>query len=109
MGSSLHPGGNWDCILIASDRRVTACGARRATAGFNPTIRTMKNAESFLLEHQELTRRYFIRMGATGAAALGLWPASIRGEAPAPELAKAIEALEPYFTAQEDFRDVSRG
>jgi DMSO/TMAO reductase YedYZ molybdopterin-dependent catalytic subunit len=69
----------------------------------------MKNAERFLFEHQQLTRRYFIRMGATGAAALGFWPLARGAERLEPELAKAIETLEPYFTPQERFRDVSRG
>ena len=69
----------------------------------------MKNAERFLLEHQELTRRYFIRMGVVSAAALGFWPLAAGADPPAPELAKAIETLEPYFTSQEKFRDVSRG
>jgi len=48
-------------------------------------------------------------MGATGAAACGLWTLAGRGAEFAPELAKAIESLEPYFTPQEKFRDVSRG
>jgi len=48
-------------------------------------------------------------MGTTGAAACGLWPLAGRGAEFAPELAKAIESLEPYFTPQEKFRDVSRG
>src|SRR3989442_13159213 len=69
----------------------------------------MKNAERFLLEHQELTRRYFIRMGVVSAAALGFCPLAAGADPPAPELAKAIETLEPYFTSQEKFRDVSRG
>src|SRR6266566_2864546 len=69
----------------------------------------MKNAERFLFEHQELTRRYFIRMGVVSAAALGFWPLAAGADPPAPELAKAIETLEPYFTSQEKFRDVSRG
>ena len=69
----------------------------------------MKEAESFLAEHHELTRRYFLRLGATGAAALGLWPSSATGAATAPPLAKAIESLEPYFTEHDEFRDVSRG
>jgi DMSO/TMAO reductase YedYZ molybdopterin-dependent catalytic subunit len=71
----------------------------------------MKNAERFLLEHQELTRRHFIRMGVAGAAVAGLWPLAIGAgaDSPAPELARAIENLEPYFTPQGKFRDVSRG
>ena len=68
----------------------------------------MKNANRFLLEQEELTRRQFLRMGAAGAAALGFGP-RVAAAAPAPELAKAIEALEPYFTPQDKFRDVSRG
>src|SRR6267378_6809726 len=63
----------------------------------------------FLLEHRRLTRRYFMRLGAAGASALGLWPAAFGADRSAPELAKAIEDLEPYFTPPDKFRDVSRG
>src|SRR5437016_8566993 len=69
----------------------------------------MNDAQRFVSEHQVLTRRYFLRLGAAGAAALGLWPFSARAGPLAPELAKALETLEPYFTSQEKFRDVSRG
>src|SRR5438552_2004882 len=69
----------------------------------------MKDAESFVRENQDLTRRYFLRLSAAGAAAVGLWPFSARAGPLAPELAKALETLEPYFTPQEKFRDVSRG
>jgi hypothetical protein len=69
----------------------------------------MKNAERFLFEHQELTRRCFIRMGVVSAAGLGIWPLAAGANPPASDLAKAIETLEPYFTSQEKFRDVSRG
>ena len=68
----------------------------------------MKNANRFQFEPEELTRRHFLRMGAVGAAVFGFWPRGA-GAASAPELAKAINALEPYFTPQEKFRDVSRG
>ena len=70
---------------------------------------TARNAEYFLFEHQEMTRRYFLRMGVAGAAALGFWTPATGAESLAPELAKALESLEPYFTPQEKFRDVSRG
>ncbi len=64
----------------------------------------------FILAHQALTRRYFLRLGLAGAAALGFGPLAAPGADPvAPELAKALDALEPYFTPQEKFRDVSRG
>ncbi len=69
----------------------------------------MKNAERFLFEHQELTRRHFLRLGAAGAAALGLRPLAAGAGIPDPQLAKVIETLEPFFTSEEKFRDVSRG
>src|SRR6266513_1204514 len=69
----------------------------------------MKNLERFIFEPQQLTRRHFIRLGAAGAAALGLWPLTGNAAAPAPDLSKAIETLEPYFTPPDKFRDVSRG
>jgi DMSO/TMAO reductase YedYZ molybdopterin-dependent catalytic subunit len=69
----------------------------------------MNALERFLAEHERLTRRYFLRVGAAGSAALGLRPRPARGGPPAPGLARAIETLEPYFTPQASFRDVSRG
>ena len=69
----------------------------------------MKDANRFLSEHQRLTRRYFLRLGAASAAAFAFRPPAGGAEAIAPELAKAIDSLEPYFTPQEKFRDVSRG
>jgi len=69
----------------------------------------MKSAQRFPCEHQELTRRHFLRVGAAGAAALGFCSVAAGADPQAPELAKAIETLEPYFTPQEQFRDVSRG
>ncbi len=58
---------------------------------------------------QELTRRHFIRLGAASAAALKLRSVGADADAPAPGLAEALGTLEPYFTAPEKFRDVSRG
>src|SRR5688572_13150207 len=62
----------------------------------------------FNSSHRDLTRRYFISLGAMGVAALKLWSADEQA-GDVPELTKAIEALEPYFTDAEKFRDVSRG
>ena len=42
-------------------------------------------------------------------ATAGGLPLVAGAEPLAPELAKAVDQLEPFFTAQEDFRDVSRG
>ena len=69
----------------------------------------MNNSTRFLFKHRELTRRYFLRLGAAGAAAWRLVPRADAAGLTAPELAKALETLEPYVTAQEKFRDVSRG
>jgi DMSO/TMAO reductase YedYZ molybdopterin-dependent catalytic subunit len=62
-----------------------------------------------LFAQQTLTRRHFVRLGATGAAALACHPVAFAGVKSSSELAKAIAALEPYFTRQEDFREVARG
>jgi len=62
----------------------------------------------FLFEHQELTRRYFLRLGVVGAAAVGFWPWSAARSESAANTALP-EGAEPYFTAQDKFRDVSRG
>src|SRR5207244_13537833 len=67
----------------------------------------MGESREFLAEHGELTRRFFLRCGATWAAAKFALPAS-GGDLPA-ELAPALEKMEPYFTPPREFRDVSRG
>jgi DMSO/TMAO reductase YedYZ molybdopterin-dependent catalytic subunit len=69
----------------------------------------MRDFSAFLDEHRGLTRRYFLRMGASSAAMLACWPRSTRGEPVAPELAEAIAKLETILTAQDKFQDVSRG
>ena len=75
----------------------------------------MTDAERFLDQHGALTRRYFLAAGASWAAVGCVPPEPKTPEAkgappkPAPELAAALARLEPYFTFQEKFRDVSRG
>src|SRR5262245_45344103 len=69
----------------------------------------MTNSERFLAEHLKLTRRFFLGAGAAVVASLGGWSRARADRPRSPELAKALEKLEPYFTTQEDFRDVSRG
>jgi DMSO/TMAO reductase YedYZ molybdopterin-dependent catalytic subunit len=68
----------------------------------------MDNRDDFLAEHLKLTRRWFLGAGAAWAAA-GLAPAARAAGPPAPALARALEKLEPYFTPQAQFQDVSRG
>ena len=62
----------------------------------------------FLTEHTELTRRYFLGLGAVGAAALSTMP--LKAETPrSPKLQEAIDQLETWLTLPDKFRDVSRG
>src|SRR5690242_481279 len=68
----------------------------------------MDGRDDFLAEHLKLTRRWFLGAGAAWAAA-GLAPAARAAGPPAPALARALEKLEPYFTPQAQFQDVSRG
>jgi len=59
-------------------------------------------------EHREISRRFFL--GCAALAAGGT--AHLAGAAVEPlpaELARVLERLEPYFTLQANFRDVSRG
>ena len=62
----------------------------------------------FLASHSALTRRYFLGLGAAGAAALAATPAAAAGERD-PQLQAAVDDLESWLTTQADFRDVSRG
>lgn len=61
-------------------------------------------------EHSDLTRRYFLQIGAAGVAGLGtsrLWGQEQGGNADA-LLAEAISRLE-YLTREEDFGNLGRG
>ena len=60
-------------------------------------------------EHALLTRRYFLRLGTAGAAALPLLPwAALAEEKGSDVLAEAISKLQ-YLTLPEDFGTVERG
>jgi DMSO/TMAO reductase YedYZ molybdopterin-dependent catalytic subunit len=67
--------------------------------------------QAFLGEHQRLTRRFLLRCGAAGTAALAAWQHAAWADQKenSPELAEAIQKLEPFFTPAAEFRDVSRG
>lgn len=56
----------------------------------------------------DISRRLFLGAGVATAA---LSSRQVRADTPpqSPELAKAIEKLEPYFTPAAEFEDVSRG
>ena len=62
---------------------------------------------SLLAEHQALTRRYFLQLGAIGAAA-GLTAAQGRAAERDPQLQALVDQLQ-YLTPQPDFGTVERG
>ncbi len=77
-------------------------------------------SEKFFRQHRRLTRRFFLRFGAAGVAAFQTLPIAANrilaqdlpstGQDHSDEiLQEAIDGLEPWLTAQNDFRDVSRG
>lgn len=69
----------------------------------------MNAFERFLAEHRGVTRRYFVRLGATAATFSGFHARQTTAAKIPAALADAIAQLEPYLTKPEDFRDVSRG
>ncbi|HVS36626.1 MAG TPA: molybdopterin-dependent oxidoreductase [Gemmataceae bacterium] len=69
----------------------------------------MNDRQRFLDEHAKLTRRYFLQAGAACVATAGGLSLAAASEPRAPELAKIIDKLGPFFTNQADFQDVSRG
>jgi DMSO/TMAO reductase YedYZ molybdopterin-dependent catalytic subunit len=62
-----------------------------------------------LAKRQGLPRRDFLKLGALGSATLASWPLLGKADSLSPELAKAVDSLEPYFTPTTAFHDVSRG
>lgn len=64
---------------------------------------------SFLTEHKDLSRRFFLRLGAAGVAAIHSLPIFAEEKKRDPALQKKIDQLETWLTRQSGFRDVSRG
>ena len=65
--------------------------------------------DPFVEEHLQLTRRYFLRFGTAGVAALYALPIFAETNERDPALQKVIDKLETWLTKQDDFNDVSRG
>lgn len=63
----------------------------------------------FLQQHQSTTRRYFLKLGAAGAAAMAATPIFGADAAGQDALANVLKELEPWLTEADEFRDVSRG
>ncbi len=68
----------------------------------------MSEAKQFLTEHNDLTRRFFLRCGVTIAAGSAVADNAHAADTPV-ELSLVLEKLESYFTTQAKFGDVSRG
>ncbi len=68
----------------------------------------MTEAERFLAQNGELSRRFFLSCGVAGAVAGSSFPVVTADPIPS-ELTPAIEKLESYFTDPDKFGDVSRG
>ncbi|MGB2865216.1 MAG: hypothetical protein WBC05_17940, partial [Sedimentisphaerales bacterium] len=67
----------------------------------------MNELQRLAKEHSNLTRRYFLKLGAAGIAGLSL--STLRaGENSDDLLAEAISKLE-YLTREENFRNAGRG
>lgn len=64
---------------------------------------------SLLTEHKNLTRRFFMRLGAAGIAAMHSLPVFAGEKERHPALQEKINELESWLTRQNRFRDVSRG
>lgn len=69
----------------------------------------MPYSDAFLNQHSRLTRRYFLRFGLVGSSLLANWHRFGLAAETAKKNDKQGAAADPYFTPEEDFRDVSRG
>jgi DMSO/TMAO reductase YedYZ molybdopterin-dependent catalytic subunit len=65
--------------------------------------------DDFLAQHTSLTRRFFLRCGVAGVAAMGALPLFARGAEREASLEGALDNLETWLTRPDDFGDVSRG
>lgn len=69
----------------------------------------MNRLQQFLNEHEQLTRRYFLGLGAASAAIMSQGVPRAGAAEPLPELDAAIAKLETIMTLPDAFQDVSRG
>ena len=67
------------------------------------------SSQRFLRQHQTLTRRFFLGMGAAGIAAMRSSPLFAEDTTESESYRELIAGIEPWLTRQEDFQDVSRG
>lgn len=68
-----------------------------------------KSIARLLSEHTAVTRRWMLSQSAVGIAALGTQTIALANDGSQQVLREALEKLESWLTAQQDFRDVSRG
>ena len=67
------------------------------------------NDADFLAEHARVTRRFFLRQGSAGIAAMSALPLFANENHRDAALQTALENLESWLTNPDDFGDVSRG
>lgn len=68
----------------------------------------MNDSNSFIRQHRFLARRHFMKLGVSGALAIGTHPL-LATEPDDAVLREAIAGIESWLTSQDDFQDVSRG
>ena len=83
--------------------------AYRQIGKLRSTEYAMKRTDSSFAKQQPVTRRRLLASGSLAAVAALSRPRMSQAAEREPELAKTIAELEPYFTPQDKFRDVSRG
>lgn len=90
---------------VAVSGYVVICDSYGISLNWN----AMNALERFVQDQNRLCRRYFLQMGAAGAAT-GV-TLSLRAEVTSKDarLQDAIDRLESFLTLQADFQDVSRG
>ncbi|MFY9254003.1 MAG: hypothetical protein WAO83_11155 [Fuerstiella sp.] len=68
-----------------------------------------RDVQELVNDHLELTRRYFLKMGSVGVAALQTLPLFAEDAHDESGLRSAIASMESWLTPSDKFRDVSRG
>ena len=69
----------------------------------------MRDFDRFMRDHDLVTRRFFMRVGASGLGMFCGGAAQIWADGLSPELDDAVAKLESYMTPLDKFRDISRG
>ena len=69
----------------------------------------MRDFDRFMRDHDLVTRRFFMRVGAASLGIFGGGAIQSWADGLSPELNEAVAKLESYMTPLDKFRDISRG